>query len=298
MFTTVDKVEDWQDLQSKVCQLFDEMGYETEVEKTVDLAGRGKKEVDVFIKDPLASHNQIYLVECKHWDSRVHQDVVHGFKTVMEGAGASTGYIVSKKGFQTGAYEAVRYTNIQLLTFEELQHLYGEEWFRKKKATLEVLRKQLGEIYGCHFEQGSFLPIMNNEKFISNGLGEKLAYFHHWVGDLMLAISGVNPESYMGPEPVRLAQDLTDPLKELDGWFEVPTVREYFELVEASATKCLAEFRALSDEANKRVDALGDEKFNEQTNKTLRQLMEETPIRVLKNKVSDEEYRRLLKLLA
>jgi hypothetical protein len=297
MFTTVDKVEGWQDLQSKVCQLFDEMGYETEVEKTVELAGRGKKEVDVFIKDPLASHNQIYLVECKHWDSRVHQDVVHGFKTVMEGAGASTGYIVSKKGFQTGAYEAVRYTNIQLLTFEELQHLYGEEWFRKKKATLEALRKQLGEIYRCHFEQGSFLPIVNNEKFISNGLGEKLAYFHHWVGDLMLAISAVYPESYMGPEPVNLAQDLTDPLKELDGWFEVPTVREYFELVETSATKCLAEFRSLSDEANKRVDALGDEKFNEQTNKTLRQLMDETPIRVLKNKVSDEEYRRLLKLL-
>lgn len=298
MFTTVDKVKGWQDLQSKVCQLFAEMGYETEVERTVDLAGRGKKEVDVFIKDPLASHNQIYLVECKHWDSRVHQDVVHGFKTVMEGSGASTGYIVSKKGFQAGAYEAVRYTNIQLLTFEELQHLYGEEWFRKKKAKLEALKKQLGEIYGCHFEQGSLLPIMNNEKFISNGMGEKLAYFHHWVGDLMLAIAGIYPESYLGPEPVRLAQDPTDPLKKLDGWFEIPTVREYFEVVESSASKCLAEFRSLSDEANKLVDELDDGAFNEQTNKTLKQLKEETPIRVLKGKVTDEEYQRLLKLLA
>ncbi|WGI27302.1 restriction endonuclease [Halomonas alkaliantarctica] len=298
MFITVDKVKGWRDLQSKVCQLFDEMDYETEVEKTLDLAGRGKKEVDVFIKDPLASHNQIYLVECKHWDNRVHQDVVHGFKTVMEGAGASTGYIVSKKGFQSGAYEAVRYTNIQLLTFEELQHLYGEEWFRKKNAKLEALRKQLGEIYGCHFEQGSHLPIMNNEKFISNGFGEKLAYFHHWVGDLMMAIAGIYPESYLGPEPVRLAQDPTAPLKLLDGWLEIPTVREYFELVESSASKCIEEFKALSAEANKRVDALDDRQFNEQTNKILKQLKEEMPIRVLKGKVTDEEYQRLLELFS
>jgi hypothetical protein len=190
MFITVDKVTGWRDLQSKVCQLFDEMDYEAEVEKTVDLAGRGKKEVDVFVKDPLASHNQVYLVECKHWESRVHQDVVHGFKTVMEGAGASTGYIVSKNGFQSGAHEAARYTNIQLLTFEELQHLYGEEWFRKRQSKLEALRKQLSEIYGCHFEQSSLLPIMNNEKFISNGLGEQLAHFHRWVGDLMMVIAG------------------------------------------------------------------------------------------------------------
>lgn len=114
----------------------------------------------------------------------------------------------------------------------------------------------------------------------------------------MLAISGIYPESYLGPEPVRLAQDPTDPLKKLDGWFDIPTVREYFEVVEFSASKCLAEFRSLSDKANKLVDELDDGAFNEQTNKTLKQLKEETPIRVLKGKVTDEEYQRLLKLLA
>ncbi|MFM5508198.1 restriction endonuclease [Aeromonas rivipollensis] len=298
MFTTVDKVKNWKDLQSKVCQLFDEMGYETEIEKTVELAGRGKKEVDVFIKDPSASHNQIYLVECKHWNHRVNQDVVHGFKTVMEGTGANTGYIVSKKGFQAGAYEAIRYTNIKLLTFEELQHLYGNEWFRKKDAKLEDLRKQLGDIYRNHFEQGSRLPIANNIKFISHEHNEKLTYFHRWVGSLMLSISSIYPKNYLGPEPVCLAQDPTDPLKEVNGWFEIHTVREYFEIVESSASKCLAEFQALYNEASERFDELNDEEYDEQADIMLKQFKEEMPVRVLKNKISDAEYQRLLKLLA
>ncbi len=298
MFTSIDHVRDWRDLQTKVCQLFDEMGYRTDIEKVVELAGRGKKEVDVYIEDPLASHNQIYLVECKHWERHVHQDVVHGFKTVMEGAGASTGYIVSKRGFQAGAYDAVRYTNIQLLTFEELQHLYGNEWFRKQKAKLEEQRKQLGEIYRLHFEQGSSLPIMNNSKFISNGLGERLAYFHRWVGDLLMAIASRFPESYMGPEPVQLAQNPEDPMERIDGWFEISTVSEYFKIVEETAKKCIAEFKELEIEAGMRVELLTDEQSDEQNDKTFKQLREEMPLRVLKGKVSDNEYERLLKLLA
>lgn len=77
------------------------MEYEAETAKTVDLAGRGSKEIDVYVKDPLASHNQIYLIECKHWESNVPQEVVHGFKFVMESAGANTGFIVSKNGFES-----------------------------------------------------------------------------------------------------------------------------------------------------------------------------------------------------
>lgn len=298
MFTSIDNVRDWRDLEDKVCQLFDEMGYKTEIEKVVDLAGRGKKEVDVYIEDPLASHNQIYLVECKHWDSYVHQDIVHGFKTVMEGAGASTGYIVSKRGFQSGAYDAIRHTNIQLLTYEDLQHLYGNEWFRKQKAKLEELRKQLGEIYRCHFEQSSSLPIMNNGKFISNGLGKQLSYIHIWVGDLVMAIASRFPESYMGPEPVQLAQDPENPLKRTDGWFEIPTVRSYFVIVEEAARKCIKEFKELEAEAGMKSDSLTDEQFNEQSVRTLKQLREEMPLRVLKEKISDHEYKRLLEFLA
>jgi len=212
MFTAIDKVTDWRDLQNKVCQLFKEMGYDTEIEKVINLAGRGKKEVDVYIEDPLASHNHRYLIECKHWEHNVHQDVVHGFKTVMEGAGASTGFIVSKRGFQKGAYEAAQYTNINLVTFEELQHLYGDEWFRKQEEKLDKYLTELRHIYTCHFKQSSNIPIMNNGVFTSNGLSSELSHYAHWVGDLMLTISSIFPRNYMGPEPVQLAQDPANPL--------------------------------------------------------------------------------------
>jgi hypothetical protein len=163
--------------------------------------------VDVYIEDRLASHNHGYLIECKHWEHNVHQDVVHGFKTVMEGAGASTGFIVSKRGFQKGAYEVAQYTNLNLVTFEELQHLYGDEWLRKQEEKLDKYLTELRHIYTCHFKQSSNIPIMNNGVFTSNGLSSELCHYAHWVGGLILTISSISPINYIRPEPVQLAQD-------------------------------------------------------------------------------------------
>jgi predicted helicase len=70
------------------------------------------------------------LVECKFWDSSIPQDTVHSFHTVMTGAGANTGFIISKIGFQSGAYEAAqKNTNIHLLTWKGFQHKFGRQWY-------------------------------------------------------------------------------------------------------------------------------------------------------------------------
>lgn len=298
MFIPVNKVADWRDLQSKVCQLFNEMGYEAETAKKVELAGRGKKEIDVYVKDPLASHNQIYLIECKHWESNVPQDVVHGFKFVMESAGANTGFIVSKTGFQSGARDAARFTNINLVTFEELQHLYGNEWFRKQKAKLAPLFDRLRSIYEIHFEQFNPAVIHNKMPFNAQGLYSKLCYFHCWIGCLILAISGRFPESYLGPEPVRLAINPSDPFWEFDGWFEIATVRDYFSTVFLAAQRCVNEFEEISTSVNEHFESLSDQEQVKWLSRSLKQTKEELPIRVLKRKLSPEEYRRLLDLLA
>ncbi|MCC8959487.1 restriction endonuclease [Bradyrhizobium sp. Pear77] len=121
MFIPTSQLKDWRDLQDKVAMLFREMGYDAVTPLTVKLAGRGSKEVDVYIHDPRASVNQVMLVECKYWESPVPQDTVHSFHTIMSGAGANTGFIISKVGFQSGAYEAASSTNIHLLSWDELQ---------------------------------------------------------------------------------------------------------------------------------------------------------------------------------
>jgi Restriction endonuclease len=297
MFIPVSQVTDWRELQNKVCQLFNEMGYEAETTKTVELAGRGAKEIDVYVKDPLASHNQIYLIECKHWESNVPQEVVHGFKFVMESAGANTGFIVSKKGFQSGASEAARFTNIQLVTFEELQHLYGNEWFRKQKAKLTPYFEKIRSIYLVHFQQFNLSTIYNNMRFDTEDLKSKLFYYHLWIGNLMIAMSGQFPESYLGPEPVRLATNPSDPLWKSDSWFEIATVRDYFSTMLAAVQRCVGEFEELFTSANERFESLPEQEQDEWFSRTLQRMNEETPIRVLKSKLSPDEYRRLLDLL-
>ena len=137
MLIPTSDIEDWRDLQNKVAMLFTEMGYYAESPHTVELAGRGKKEVDVYIRDDRASVNQIMLVECKFWTQRISQETVHSMITVMGGAGANTGFIISKNGFQAGAREAARSTNIHLLTWDELQQKFGRQWFAYKSELLE-----------------------------------------------------------------------------------------------------------------------------------------------------------------
>src|SRR5690242_11426625 len=93
-------LSDWQDLERHVCTLFQEMGYATEVQKSVHLGSKGSKAVDVYVRDDRASVNQIMLVECKNWSSKVPQGPVHEMHFVMQHSGANTGFIISKVGFQ------------------------------------------------------------------------------------------------------------------------------------------------------------------------------------------------------
>jgi hypothetical protein len=137
------QIKNWRDLQDKVAMLFREMGYDATTPFTVDLAGRGKKEVDVYIHDPRASVNQIMLAECKFWETAVPQDAVHSFHTVMSGAGANTGFIISKVGFQSGAHEAAKNTNIHLLTWDDLQHKFGRQWYL---YNIPIRLKQVGQL--------------------------------------------------------------------------------------------------------------------------------------------------------
>ena len=59
MLISTASVAGWRDLQEKTRQLFAEMDYAAEVSKEVELAGRGKKEIDVFVTDPHASYNKV-----------------------------------------------------------------------------------------------------------------------------------------------------------------------------------------------------------------------------------------------
>jgi hypothetical protein len=59
----------------------------------------------------------------------VPKTVVHAFRTDMDEIGAHVGFIISAKGFQSGALEAARNTNIELLSWDEFQERFFARWF-------------------------------------------------------------------------------------------------------------------------------------------------------------------------
>lgn len=118
---------DWAELQDRVAQLFSELGCDVKVGERVKLV-RGEKEIDVSVRDPQTTPPSLYLCECKFWSKPIPQEVIHSFRTVLSDFGAHRGFIISRAGFQTGAKEAVKSTNLDLLTFEEHQAVFFDRW--------------------------------------------------------------------------------------------------------------------------------------------------------------------------
>ena len=121
MFIPIKQVQSWEDLEVKVQSFFNELGYEAKVNHPVTLANGGQAVVDVYAEKPDAPLLQKILFECKYWKSEVPRAIVQSFKMDVLESGANFGVIVSKTGFQSGAYEGVALTTVKLYTFEELQ---------------------------------------------------------------------------------------------------------------------------------------------------------------------------------
>lgn len=133
---------DWRDLQNKVAQLFNEIGCTVRISEKASLV-RGHKEIDVLAMDSGTAPASTYAIECKNWSNRVPQEVAHSFRTVVADLGAHHGFIVSRKGFQSGAYEAVKSTNVSLLNFTELQQLFVDRWLVSMAKRYEPLADAL-----------------------------------------------------------------------------------------------------------------------------------------------------------
>jgi Restriction endonuclease len=137
---------DWHDLQDKVASILRVCGCEAEVERTIETV-RGNVEVDVLAVDPSTSPKLQYLCECKYWSRAVPQSVVHSFRTVVSDYGAHIGFLISRNGFQSGAYEAAQNSNIRLVNWFEFQEEFIERWKEGRYAILRQIFEELFEYY-------------------------------------------------------------------------------------------------------------------------------------------------------
>lgn len=135
----------WKDLQEQVARILRECGLKADVERELKTA-RGTVCVDVYAIDETQMPPPVCLCECKYWSTPVTKEKVHAFRTVVADFGASWGFLISRGGFQSGAYEAAEYSNIKLLTWEEFENAWMNRWIEKYlRPTLFVAHEPLSD---------------------------------------------------------------------------------------------------------------------------------------------------------
>jgi hypothetical protein len=190
-----DTPENWKDLQVKVSQIFGDLGYNCEVEKDLETV-RGKVNVDVYAENIIDSPSSIIIAECKNWSTNIPKSVVHSFRTIINDFGANYGIIISKNGFQKGAYEAANNSNIQLFNWDEFQDHFKVQWLETVIKNVDKIGRPLwyftdymGDFYNKELEK---LPKQKQERFFK--LRRKYSefafysikdmYLNHFTGDI------------------------------------------------------------------------------------------------------------------
>ncbi len=226
---------DWNDLQNLVGQLFNELGCEVEVGKKVKLV-RGAKEIDVYVVDQTFQPQSVYLCECKLWSNPIPQEVVHSFRTVLADFGAHRGYIISKAGFQAGAWEAAKNTNIDLVTYEELQDIFFARW-----------RQSMGMRYEPYAD--AMFPYWDP----TGGKPVPAIWGHEQQMALRLLNSAYHPFCLLGPlmaaQKYEVALPMTLPALNHEasqcGVIKIETYRQFYDFVEKYKEQALRHYKEL-----------------------------------------------------
>jgi restriction system protein len=127
---------DWREYQEKAAGFFRSLGLEAATNVTIK-GVRTNHEVDVVVKSRHVGFEIAWIVECKHWKSRVSKLHVLGLREIVADVGADRGILLAESGFQSGAAEAAALTNVQLTSLSQAQ----------REASAEVFRMRLTELY-------------------------------------------------------------------------------------------------------------------------------------------------------
>lgn len=140
----------WKEYQEKVATLFRRLGCSAKVDATIQGA-RGKHNIDVWVEFNKFGYAIKWCVECKYWKNNVSKDKVLTLQGIVQDVGADRGFIVTEKGFQSGAKNIVKNSNITITRFKELKEktedaLYKQILQKLEKRTLQY-RDEIMDFY-------------------------------------------------------------------------------------------------------------------------------------------------------
>lgn len=130
------KKKPWYEFQEILKSYFQLLGCDAQTNVAVQ-GVRTNHNIDVLVKSKYLGYELTWAIEAKKWKHRISKLHVLGLRQIVDEIGADKGFIISEKGFQKGAIEASRNTNILLLTYEELQ------MYSNKTLQNEILEKYL-----------------------------------------------------------------------------------------------------------------------------------------------------------
>lgn len=132
---------DWKELQDLVAEYLVAAGYKAITPYEIDTV-RGKVEIDVSIESPYDLVKRI-VCECKYWSTPVTKEKVHAFRSVVHDCGAELGIIISKSGYQSGAIEAAKFSNVRLETWDSFLELVKDKWIDNKLWPLKTMTAKI-----------------------------------------------------------------------------------------------------------------------------------------------------------
>ena len=110
---------EWYTFQEAIKEYFLSLGLYAETNKTIK-GIRTEHDIGIYVDFSFIGLKTIWLIEAKYWNQKIDKNTVSAFMHRVNETCADKGIIISKKGFQTGAFEAAENSNILLRTFEEL----------------------------------------------------------------------------------------------------------------------------------------------------------------------------------
>jgi restriction system protein len=238
----------WRDLEDHVAQILEECGYEVTPQKALPMA-RGTVDADVYAVEHTSPPN-VFVVECKNWKTAVSKSIIHAFRTVVADSGANTGLLISAAGFQKGAIEAAKYTNIRLVTWEEFQVLFVERWYQQHMVPrlheeAEPLREYTESLNSRIFKKADQLTSVQRKWFRT--LREK----HRMLGYttyLIFGLPGVANGATIPELPLRVATPSKFPGELPDDVLDASALRPLMTALTDRYRAAIAEFDELFGE--------------------------------------------------
>lgn len=139
------KTKQWYEFQELIAEHFRSLGAMAKTNVSLD-GVRTQHDIDVLVVTKFLGADIKWVVEAKYWKSNVPKEKVLALRTVVDEVGADKGFLISAKGFQSGAMEAALKTNIQLVTFEELKertkNIIQSEMLQAYQARADLLMKR------------------------------------------------------------------------------------------------------------------------------------------------------------